>query len=879
MMNETPVEREDLLAVIKTSQALSSKIALEELIEMLMRVALEHSGAQRGLLILPQGDGFRISATASTAGTGFNEPPAVKVEVHVPPLPAGAIDLPELLLRQVASRREKLLVADVGTSGLFASNGTPGSPLAVELPKSVLCIPLFKEDPLVGLLYLEQRGILGASPVANSVAFTAQRVAALELLAAQAAISLENANFYQELLRESEERKQVTEELGQHREHLEELVAQRTAELTALKELLAAELADLKRLHELSNRLLEKSDLPDLLREVLQASIELLGADKGKLQLYDEPHNVFRIAAQIGFGQQFIDSFSTILPFTAECDTVLDQGQRIIVDDIRTDPRFADEHDKYIANDVVALLSTPLGGREGRLCGVLTAYFRQPGSPSGRQLRLLDLYAQQATRLIEDSERISQLATSGRQAEDADRLKSAFLMTISHELRTPLNAILGYAQMLARDPGLEPRQIEGLNTIRESGEHLLTLINDLLDLSKIEAGRLDLYAEPADLPLFLRIVADIITVKAQEKGLSFEYEFAPDLPSAIVMDEKRLRQILLNLLGNAVKFTEHGQVTLRVRRLSETDATVRLRFEIQDTGVGIGADQLELIFRPFEQAGSTQQRSGGSGLGLAISRQLVRMMGNDIHVESQLGQGSLFWFELVVPITGRDRVAFRRAPRAVSGYRGNRRRLTIIDGVAADRAILKELLCSLNFEICAAKAGNARDNAQSIADQTEADGPQLVLLDMSAPRTNGAEIIRRIREKPGLRKLPIIAISTVEEAVNCLIAGASAFVAKPIDHQLLLDLIGSLLELDWIEPTPQAVSEAPLLAPPHDEMETLRQLALVGNMRVLTQQSDHLEALDPRYGPFAKRLRDLARRYQSQAILALVNQHLKEPDP
>jgi PAS domain S-box-containing protein len=225
------------------------------------------------------------------------------------------------------------------------------------------------------------------------------------------------------------------------------------------------------------------------------------------------------------------------------------------------------------------------------------------------------------------------------------KARSEFLAQMSHELRTPLNGILGYTQILQRDTALGERNADALKVIRDSGEHLLSLIEDILDLARIEAGRFQLDLSNISLPTFLRIVANIVGIKAKQKGIEFSTDLAADLPAGIRGDDKRLRQVLLNLLSNAIKFTDQGRVVLHVRRVTPA----RLAFEVEDTGVGISAHELETIFQPFEQAGDTKQRLGGSGLGLAISRQLVRLMGGDITVASRIGEGSVFRFELELP--------------------------------------------------------------------------------------------------------------------------------------------------------------------------------------------------------------------------------------
>jgi signal transduction histidine kinase len=251
-------------------------------------------------------------------------------------------------------------------------------------------------------------------------------------------------------------------------------------------------------------------------------------------------------------------------------------------------------------------------------------------------------------------ERTLELSDAKERAEVASRAKSQFLARMSHELRTPLNAVMGYAQILKMDDTLTPKQRNGLEIIHSSGQHLLTLIVDILDLSRIEAGKAELRLGPVELVTRLQALADIVRVMAVDKHIELDLQLDPQLPAAVIADDKRLSQILLNLLGNAVKFTHAGGVTLKAQRLAAAADTppdhALLRFEVQDSGVGIAADQVERLFEPFEQAGSAEQRVGGTGLGLAISRQLVRMMGGEIRLESQLGQGSRFWFEISVPL-------------------------------------------------------------------------------------------------------------------------------------------------------------------------------------------------------------------------------------
>ncbi|HEY0859261.1 MAG TPA: ATP-binding protein [Albitalea sp.] len=499
-------------------------------------------------------------------------------------------------------------------------------------------------------------------------------------------------------------------------------------------------------------------------------------------------------------------------PRVGSCGSAMSTRSPVVVPDILSDDRWLPFRHLIAPHGFRACWSTPIMLDSEQVLGTFAMYHREVREPGHDDMRLLGAATHMAGIAIERSRRREalhrhheqlealvhtrtlELQAAKERAEIANRAKSAFLASMSHELRTPLNAVIGFAQLLKLERGLSDKQDKGLGIIQTSGEHLLALINDVLDLSRIEAGRLELHPVRFDLPATLAAVAELIRVKAQEKQLQFAYESAPDLPMAVEGDETRLRQVLLNLLGNAVKFTDRGEVRLVAQVLARDAGRARLRFEVVDTGVGIAEQDRARVFQPFEQVGDVERRAGGTGLGLSISTQLVRLMGSSMSLHSVPGQGSRFWFDLDLPIARETAPAATAAPR-INGYEGTRRRVLVVDDVAMNRSLLTELLSGLGFRV-----EEAGDGLQAL-EQARSHAPDLVLMDIVMPVLDGLGAIRRMRELPALQGVPVIATSASASSHDrdaSLEAGATAFLPKPIDHDGLLREIGRLLSLRWI---------------------------------------------------------------------------------
>jgi signal transduction histidine kinase/CheY-like chemotaxis protein len=437
-------------------------------------------------------------------------------------------------------------------------------------------------------------------------------------------------------------------------------------------------------------------------------------------------------------------------------------------------------------------------------------------------------------------------------AEAASKAKSRHVVGLSHELRTPLNAILGYSQILERDPSLPSQRRDAVKVVRRSAEHLSGLIDGLLDISKIEAGRFHLTRSEVHTADFLDQLVDMFRLQAAAKGIAFRYVPTKHLPVVVHADENRLRQILINLLSNAVKFTDAGCVTFRVDYRYQV-----AEFTVEDTGVGIHADDLERIFQPFERARTARAKATtGTGLGLTISKLLTNVMGGDLMVQSDVGKGSRFRLKLLLSDVPRPRIVSTKEDR-VRGYVGPRQTILVVDDNEVQRELVREFLAPLGFDVLAASGGN-----ECLA-MVEREKPNLILLDIAMPEMDGWQVAQRLR-RSAREPTAIVMLSANAVDQSRLLAGerlCDAHVMKPIDLRQLLKTIHALLNIEWTYELEVAArcaapaSASPPALPSRADIEELIALGEIGHVRRILDKLLKIEESSPRYGDFVAHMR------------------------
>lgn len=714
-------EKLDFLSIVKASQAISGEIVFDKLLHTLMQAVIENAGAQRGCLLLINAETLVLAADARV------EQNTVCIQLY-----RQAYDLettlPASVLNYVRRCHQTVVLADATIPTSFSAD-----PYWAQVrPKSVLCLPILRQAKLVGLLYLEHCLV--------TAAFTPDRVAVLELLASQSAISLENAQLFTGLQEENRERRKV-----------ENMLREREARI--------------RRLVEANIIGIFFWEINGVIKEANEAFLQMSGYSRQDL-----------LSGKV--------DWSTITP--PEYHAV---DQRAI-DELMHTGTCTPYEKEYLRQD-------------GRRVPILLGGALIEGSQDTGVAFVLDL----TERKQAEAERVARHA-----AEAASTAKSTFLANMSHELRSPLNAILGFTRLLNHQPGL-PHQVQvDLRTIQRSGEHLHNLINQVLDLAKIEAGKATVHEADFDVEQLLEDLKDMFIVTAQNKGLQLLVEHANTIPRNIHTDPMKLRQVLTNLLSNALKFTHAGYVKLEV---AWQESNEQLIFAVSDTGPGIAADELALLGGHFMQAQAGRQAQEGTGLGLAISRHFVQLMGGELQLSSELGQGTTVRFNLPVRIVLHPLLASPEMSRPVLALVAGepRYRILVVDDRSDARQLLLRLLAPLGFELREAS------NGKEAVELWQAWQPKLIFMDMRMPVMDGREATRRIKASDQGRATVIVALtasSLEEERADTLAEGCDDYMRKPFHEAELFALMRKHLGVRFVyqeESSPATGSPAQIDAP------------------------------------------------------------------